>query len=164
MSPDAKNLSDEMIAITKDLSGAGDAALGNIDPTQASGSAIIAVRDQAALPLNEQTAKFRQFAEDIACIWLKLWGIYNPDILALPSGITISGRQLIKLAPEVRVDISDTTPFSRYAREQAVERLFTAGHITFEEYVSSLDDDSAAPRLKLEQIIKNRGGTTDVSD
>lgn len=164
MSPDAKNLSDELLAVTKELSGAGDAALGNIDPTQASGSAIIAVRDQAALPLNEQTAKFRQFAEDIACIWLKLWAVYNPDYLELPDGITISGRELTENEPQIRVDISNATPFSKYAREQALERLFTSGHITFEEYVSALDDDSAAPRAKLEQIIKNRGGMTDVNN
>lgn len=160
MSPDAKTLSDELLSVTKDLTGAGDAALGNIDPRQASGSAIIAVRDQASLPLNEQTAKFRQFAEDIARIWLKLWSVYNPLNLELPDGIRVSGRALIENEPHIRVDISNTTPFSRYAREQALERLFTAGHITFEEYVSALDDDSAAPRLKLEQIIKNRGGNT----
>ena len=160
MSPDAKTLSDELLAVTKELSGAGDAALGNIDPTQASGSAIIAVRDQASLPLNEQTAKFRQFAEDIARIWFKLWTVYNPLSLELGDGIAVSGRALNEMAPHIRVDISNTTPFSKYAREQALERLFTAGHITFEEYVASLDDDSGAPRLKLEQIIKNRGGNT----
>ena len=38
---------------------------GQIDPTQASGTAIIATRDQAALPLNEQVARYRQFVEDV---------------------------------------------------------------------------------------------------
>jgi len=156
MSPDAKTLSDELLSVTKDLAGAGDAALGNIDPTQASGTAIIAVRDQSALPLNEHTARFRQFAEDIAHIWYKLWVVYNPDGIELADGVVASARELICLEPEIRVDISNTTPFSKYAREQALERLFSQGHITFEEYVSALDDDSGAPRAKLEQIIKNR--------
>lgn len=156
MSPDAKTLSDELLTVTKDLTGAGDAALGNIDPTQASGSAIIAVRDQAALPLNEQTAKFRQFAEDIAHIWFRLWVVYGDDSL------DVSGKELEWLSPHIRVDISNTSPFSKYAREQALERLFTMGHITFEEYISALDDDSTAPKGKLEQIIKNRGGQINV--
>jgi len=31
-----------------------------------------------------------------------------------------------------------------------------AGHITFEEYVSALEDDSNAPKAKFEKILKNR--------
>ncbi len=156
MSPDAKILSDELLTVTKELCGAGDAALGAIDPTQASGSAIIAVRDQAALPLNEQTARFRQFVEDIARIWYKLWAVYNPDGLTLPNGSTVSAQELYLLEPDVRVDISNTSPFSKYARESALERLFTMGHLTFDEYVSALGDDSTVPKATLEKIIKER--------
>lgn len=156
MSPDAKTLSDELLSVTKELSGAGDAALGSIDPTKASGSAIIAVRDQAALPLNEQTARFRQFCEDIARIWYKLWAVYNPDGIELANGHVATASEIFLLCPDVRVDISNTSPFSKYARESALERLFTMGHITFDEYVDSLDDDSTVPKATLEKLIKQR--------
>lgn len=156
MSPDAKTLSDELLAVTKELSGAGDAALGAIDPTKASGSAIIAVRDQAALPLNEQTARFRQFCEDVAIIWYKLWAVYNPDGIELPNGQSATATEIFLLCPDVRVDISNTSPFSKYARESALERLFTMGHLSFDEYVDSLDDDSTVPKATLEKIIKQR--------
>ena len=152
MSPDAKLLSDELLTVSKELAGAGDAALGHIDPSTASGSAIIAVRDQAALPLNEQVARFRQFAEDIAFIWYKLWSVY---------GIRgVDRKLLVKAMPDIRVDIANASPFSKYAREQALERLFSMGHITLEEYVEALDDDSAAPKSKLTNIIKRRGVIT----
>ncbi len=160
MSPDAKTLSDELLSVTKELSGAGDAALGSIDPTQASGSAIIAVRDQAALPLNEQTARFRQFCEDIARIWYKLWSVYNPDGLLLPDDSEVSPAELKLLCPDVRVDISNTSPFSKYARESALERLFSMGSITFEEYVDALGDDSTVPKAALLKIIKGRTNIT----
>jgi len=156
MSPDAKTLSDELLAVTKELSGAGDAALGAIDPTQASGSAIIAVRDQAAIPLNEQTARFRQFCEDIARIWYKLWAVYNPDGLMLPDGSEVSANELKLLCPDVRVDVSNTSPFSKYARESALERLFSMGSITFPEYVDALGDDSTVPKAALIKILKSR--------
>lgn len=159
MSPDAKILSDEILSVTKDLSGAGDAALGSVNPTEASGAAIIAVRDQAALPLNEQTARFKQFAEDIARIWYRLWVVYSPSGLELPDGIVVTSAQISALEPEIRIDISNTSPFSKYAREQALEKLFTLGHISFEEYVSVLDDDSSVPKSKLKHIIENRGGS-----
>jgi len=149
MSPDAKLLSDELLTVSKELAGAGDAALGHIDPSTASGSAIIAVRDQAALPLNEQVARFRQFAEDIAFIWYRLWSVYGVG--------DIDKKLLLRAIPDIRVDIANASPFSKYAREQALERLFSMGHITFEEYVEALDDDSSAPKSKLGNIIKKRG-------
>ena len=166
MSPDAKNLSDELLITTRELAGAGDAALGNIDPTKASGTAIIAVRDQAAIPLNELSAAFKQLAEDIARIWFCQWVVYNPDGVALPDGTTVSPRELSAAEPQVRVDISGNSPFSKYAREQALDKLFTMGSLTLEEYVSALDDDSSVPKAKLEQIIKRRGGTqnADIKD
>lgn len=159
MSPDAKNLSDELLTVSKDLAGAGDAALGSVNPTEASGAAIIAVRDQAALPLNEQTARFRKFAEDIARIWYRLWVVYNPSGLVFDDGTFVGRDELTALEPDVRIDISNSSPFSKYAREQALEKLFTMGHITFEEYIESLDDDSSVPKSKLMHILKNRGGS-----
>ena len=153
MSPDAKNLTDELLNYSKELAGAGDAALGNIDPTKASGTAIIAVRDQAALPLNEETAAFRQFIEDVALIWFKMWSVYGfGDRL----DSVIDYTQLSGINPYVRVDVSSTNPFSKYARQQSVERLFTMGAITFDEYVSLLEDDSSVPKSQLMEIIKTR--------
>ncbi len=66
MSPDAKNISDEMITLTRELAGAGQAVTGNVDPTLASGTAIIAVRDQALIPLEELTAAYKAFVEEVA--------------------------------------------------------------------------------------------------
>lgn len=153
MSPDAKNLTDELLNYSKELAGAGDAALGNIDPTKASGTAIIAVRDQAALPLNEETASFRQFIEDVALIWFKMWSVYGfGDRL----DSIIDYTQLSGINPYVRVDVSSTNPFSKYARQQSVERLFSMGAITFDEYVSLLEDDSSVPKSQLMELIKSR--------
>ncbi len=162
MAPDAKALSEELLITTRQLAGAGDASLGNIDPTKASGTAIIAVRDQAAIPLNEQTAAFRRLVEDIAMIWYRQWIVYNPEGITLPGGEKISAGQLDILQPQVRVDVSSTNPFSKYAREQSLSQLFSMGHLTFEEYVWALDDDSSVPKSKLEQIIKSRGGQNNV--
>ena len=59
MSPDAKNLQDDLINTTKDLEGAGDVATGSVDPTQASGKAIVAVQQATQQPLNEQVETYR---------------------------------------------------------------------------------------------------------
>ena len=159
MSSDAKNLQDELINMTRDLAGAGDAALGNINPERASGAAIIAVRDQQAIPLNEQVAMFRQFVEDIALIWYEMWTVYHPDGLEVSiDGVSqvIPAEELREMKVGVRVDVSPRNPFSKYAQEQSLQNLFTAGAISFEEFVEALDDDSSTPKAKLQEIVKRR--------
>lgn len=165
VSPDARNFTDELISLTKELAGAGDAATGQIDPTQASGTAIIATRDQAALPLNEQVARYRQFVEDVAVLWYDIWKAYNPNGLTVESEDEMGNEELQVIPPEVldtmminvRIDVSQNNPFSKYAQEQALMNLFATQAISFEEMVEALDNDSVAPKGKLQDIIDKRG-------
>lgn len=60
------------------------------------------------------------------------------------------------MRPFIRVDATSTTPFSKYAREQALERLLEKGIIDFSEYVEALDEDSSVPKAQLISILKNR--------
>jgi len=164
MSPDAKNLSDELVIMTKDLAGAGDSATGSVDPTKTSGAAIIAVRDQAALPLNEQIARYKQFVEDLALLWFDIWVAYNPNGLTIETKDEegnaveniISSDVLESMKVNVRIDVSQNNPYSRFAQEQALENLFAMKAISFDEYVEALDDDAAVPKGKLKDILNRR--------
>ena len=73
ISPDAKALNDELTQDTRELAGAGDVALGITNPENASGKAIIAVRDNATLPLNINVSRYKKFVEDLAKIWFDMW-------------------------------------------------------------------------------------------
>lgn len=155
MSADAKIISDEMLSLSRELAGAGEVVTGNIDPSTASGTAIIAVRDQAEIPLNENMALFRRFVEDVAAVWYKLWICYGTGVLAdKENDFTVS--ELMALRPRIRVDATSTTPYSKYAREETLDKLLQRGDITFEEYVESLDDDCSVPKARLMEILKRR--------
>lgn len=159
---DAERLQSELMNLSRDLEGAGDAATGVIDPTRASGEAIKAARDQAAIPLNEQASLYRRFVELVAQIWLGLWIAYGSNGLHCGKDSNgnhdlISGEVLAKLQAEVGIDISPVDPYSRLSQEIAMERLLAAGHITFEEYVRALDSTSGVPKAKLVEILDNRG-------
>jgi len=159
MSPDAHKLQQELISITRDMASAGDAALGNINPENASGAAIIAARDQAAIPLNEQTARFKQFCEDIAVIWLDILAAYSPEGIEIitPAGIEIiPPEDLQELSSKVKIEVSPVDPYSKAAQEQSLINFFAGGHITFDELVELLDDDSAIPKRKLMKILAAR--------
>lgn len=164
MSQEAGILQTDMIQTTRELAGAGNAALGQVNPEQASGAAIIAVRDQASIPLNEQVAMFKQFVEDIALIWIDLWRAYHPDGLHISEQQADGLVRIDRIPPDaldalrlrVKIDASPTNPFSKYAREEALEQALNNGRITFEEYVEALPDDASAPKASFRTILERR--------
>ncbi len=157
ISPDAQYLQNELINLTRELEGAGDAATGQIDPTKASGEAIKAARDQSAVPLNEHISAFKQFLEDTAMIWKNMLYVYSPNSILLEEGQKINSEDLLYKDIELRIDISPIDPYSRLSRQLSLDNLFTKGAITFNEYVSALDNNSSIPKADLERILKDRG-------
>ena len=157
MANDAHLLQEELMSESRNLASAGDAVLGIVNPEMASGAAISVVREAQAVPLNEQRSAFHQLVEDIALVWLEMLAAYYPAGLTAVERTVLPGADMLRrLAPTVKVDVSPGDPYSRFAREQALNEALKAGHITFEEYVSALDDRSGAPRQKFEGILKRR--------
>lgn len=168
MSSDAKNLQDDLQVNTKDLEGAGDVATGTVDPTQASGKAILAVQQATQQPLNEQVQTYKKFIEDLARIWYDMWKAYKVDGLqvmmeqddgtgnTVQVPMTIPYELLNRLDANIKVDITPKSPYDRFAQEQSIESLMQQGMITFEEYVEALPDDSVMPKYILEKILKQR--------
>ena len=180
-SPDAKTLSDDLMQTTRDLAGAGDTSMGQIDPTRVSGTAIVAIQDQAALTLNEQVAKYKQYVEDIAKLWFDLLVAYNPNGIPIKREMTeeeemeatgngaieltaeekmipdkIMPEELEKLRPEVKVDVSSNTQWSKNDEQTADDNLLANGHITFDEYVDLIPDGGILQKNLLQEIVKKR--------
>lgn len=168
ISSDAKNLQDDLQNYTKDLEGAGDVATGTVDPTQASGKAILAVQQANQQPLNEQVETYKVFVEDEARIWYDMWKAYKIDGLQImyekenEFGETIkvptilTNQNLQELDANIKVDITPQSPYDRFAQEQSIEGLMSAKQITFEEYVEALPDNSVMPKYTLQNILKKR--------
>ncbi len=156
ISNDAQYLQNELINLTRELEGASEAATGQIDPTKASGEAIKAARDQAAVPLNEHMSAYKQFLEDTANVWKNMLYAYSPKEITLEDGQKIRREDLLYKDIDLRIDISPIDPYSRLSRQLALDNLFTKGVITFNEYVSSLDNNSTIPKADLERILNKR--------
>lgn len=71
----------------------------------------------------------------------------------IPVVQTVSAEALQSLKIDVRIDVSPNNPYSKFAQEQALQNLLQMQLITFEDYVEALDDDSAAPKAKLKEIL-----------
>ena len=163
---DAAALQSELVAMSRELEGASDAATGQVDPTQASGEAIKAARDQSALNLNEQATAYKQFVEDLALIWYKLWAVYSAEGMAvqLPVACQVGEAQTVVIPHDImadmdiniKIDISPVDPYSVLSREMALENALSQQHITFEEYVEALDENSGVPKDKFRAILERR--------
>ncbi len=172
ISPDAYNLQSDLINNTRTLAGAGDTATGQIDPERSSGKAILAIQQASQQPLNEQLENYKYFLEDCAKIMFELIKVYflnglhlyttedvynelgNVETYERP--FTLSKKELEKINVNLKIDITPTSAYDRYAQELSLENLLLKGMITLEEYTDALPEGSAMPKPTLEMIIQRR--------
>lgn len=164
MSHDAESLLNDFLTLSRDLAGAGDAATGDINPERASGAAITAVRDQQALPLNEQASALKQFVEDFASLRYDMLLAYmDENGIEVPledEGVVVKKvirrEMLMGLKPNIKIDVSTDNGWTKFAEQQELVNLLNAGMISLEEYVELLPDGSPLPKNKMKQILERR--------
>ena len=174
MSPDVKQLQDDLIEVTRVLAGAGDSATGQVNPEDASGRAILAVQQASQAPMTEQKETYKNFIEDLAKIWLEYVIVYAENGMNLEEQITdpVTGEETIQMVtvPQtalkqiqatVKIDVTPKGVYDKFAQEQTIENLLVQGFFAsqrvgeLETYASVLDDDSVAPKLKILEAIEN---------
>jgi hypothetical protein len=174
MSPDVKQLQEDLINVTRELSGAGDSATGQINPEDASGRAILAVQQASQAPMTEQKESYKNFIEDIAKIWLEYLIVYSKDGINLENKVTdpMTGEESIRmvnvpqsaleqLKASVKIDVTPKSVYDRFAAERTMENYLLQGFFNVQRkselraYVEALPDDSVSPKLRLLQVLDN---------
>lgn len=154
-SQDAKLLSDELLDKTKDLSGASDTALGNIDLSRVSGTAATTIRDQQQVPLNDQVTMYQEFVENVALLWFDIWKAYYPDGIEF-DGIRVEAEEIENIVPNVRIDIAEDTTLSRMTSQQEISNLFNNNKITFDEFAEAYPEHASIDKKILLKIAEQR--------
>lgn len=185
-SPEPKQLTDDLLEITQELSGSGDTTMGNIDLQRVAASAIVAVNDKAESMHDETVANLELFVEDMANLWVELWQVFSPDgmtvmmkqqapkndpvtgqpvidpMTGMPQmeeqdvPITISKEELDAIKPVTRIDVTKDNSFTREAQQTVCDQLLESGRITLEEWVELATDTSPVPKRGLEMILERR--------
>lgn len=171
MSPDVVKLQEDLIQVTRELAGAGEVATGSVNPEDASGRAILAVQQSAQQPVTEQKEAYKHFIEDLARIWLEYLVVYAEDGVNMEQEVVdeqgnvsyqlvnVPQSVLEQLQATVKVDITPKSAYDKFAQEQTIENLLMNGFFNAQRlpelkaYVKSLDDDSVAPKTKLQEIV-----------
>ncbi len=173
MSPDVKQLQEDLIQVTRELAGAGETATGQVNPESASGRAILAVQQASEAPMTEQKESFKNFVEDLARIWLEYLIVHSVDGVNLEEEYTDeNGQEAVRIVPvpqsvleqlqaTVKIDITPKGVYDKFAQEQTIENLLVQGLFNaqrvseLETYATVLDDDSVAPKVKIQEAIEH---------
>ena len=174
MSPDVKQLQEDLITVTRELAGAGETATGQVNPETASGRAILAVQQASQAPMTEQREGYKNFIEDLAKIWLEYLIVYSVDGIKLEEEVNdpYTGEETIEvvnvpqsvlqeLQATVKIDVTPKGVYDKFAQEQTMENLLMQGFFNAERvtelecYAEVLDDDSVAPKQKILEIVEN---------
>ena len=138
-------LIDMAVSATKELAGATETALGNIDPTNT--SAILALKETSRITLEQVTMALAACIEDLAVIWADMMCAYYPDqrlvpyidgdgAVAVRMGISALKGCLVR----ARVEVTETARFSDSAAVGILDKLLDGGYISAAQYVSHMPD------------------------
>jgi len=169
MSGDVLKTIDIAIQYTKDMLGASDAALGEAKPENT--SAIIAVSQQAAIPLENIKANLYQFVEDIGYIWLDFivnyYGVRKVPMMVDEVDEMGNPRKIRQLVDfdfsslknakfRVKVDVGPSSYWSDIASNQTLDNLLKGGYIDIIDYLERVNDGLITKKEELIESIKTR--------
>lgn len=174
MNPQVMQLIDLLINYTRDLMGASDAALGNVRPDNT--SAIIAVQQATAIPLEIQRREYKAALEDIIRSALDIitcdYGIRSvmvEDVYGDKRMELFDFASLKDAVINMKVDVGASAFWSELTQTQTLDNLFQNGIITDAvDYLEAMPDSMIPNKNRLVAQLKQKrdemNGLSDMQD
>ncbi len=155
------------ISVTKELMGATDAALGNVTPDNT--SAIIALQQSSAVPLEMQRKALFATVERLGMIWLDfILHYYDPSRVMMfrEKGELLGGviptEELENILFSCTAQAGASSQWSEMAQVATLDKLLSTGVIRFSQYLERLPDGYIGKKEELleaarqeEENVKN---------
>ncbi|MBQ8849765.1 MAG: hypothetical protein IJ011_05505 [Clostridia bacterium] len=154
-------LIDSAIEMTKDLMGATESALGNLDATNT--SAILALQETSRIPLEQVRSAYYRCVEDMANIWADMMCAYYPSERLIPygtsDGYTAEAIDLTALKNGflcARIDVAEVSRYSAASAQSMLDKLLDGGYISPSDYIRRLPSGILNDRQSLIEDIEAR--------
>lgn len=154
-------LIESAVMLTKDIMGATDSALGNLEANNT--SAILALQETSKIPLRQIRTAFYRSIEELAQIWADMVCAYYPPERLLPCKVrgTVEAKQadlsvLKRNMLCAAVDIAEVSRYSAANAQNMLDKLLDGNFITAEEYVQRIPSGIIPERQKLVEAIAER--------
>lgn len=161
LSPDIYKIVEMLISYTKEMVGATDAAMGelNMDNT----SALVVLQKASAIPLKAISRRFWRFIEDKARIWMDFFTHkYNVDrkLTYNDQGVKrtfdFNGTDYEDLQWRVKVDVGASTHWNEITSMQTLDNLLMNNQITFAQYLERLPNGIIPMKDKLLEEVATK--------
>ena len=136
-------LIESSVNLTKELMGATESALGNLEADNT--SAILALQETSRIPLANIRSAYYQCVSDLANIWADMMCAYYPSERLIPcytkEGIKARNVEFSILKNDIlcaEVEISEISRFTAASAQSILDKLFNGGHIGLSEYIKRL--------------------------
>ncbi|MBP3369285.1 MAG: hypothetical protein J6L85_00905 [Clostridia bacterium] len=161
-------LIDSAVLLTKELMGATDSALGNLEANNT--SAILALQETSRIPLEQIRSAYYRVIEDIANIWADMMCAYYPSERLLPcysrGEIKAEKVEFSVLKNDIlcaEAEISEMTRYSASGVQNLLDKLLDGGYISASEYVRRLPFGALIDRDGLLEQIKATENTANAN-
>lgn len=160
MSDQVMQLIERTIDYTRDMMGASDASLGNVNPENT--SAIIAVQKSSSMPLELNRMAFYQFVEDAVRVMVDMMRVnFGPRNITVTDDLggvrveTFDFSKLNDLKMQLNVNIGAAAYWSELMQMQTTDNLFSKGIITDAvTYLESIPDEYIKNKGKIIEDLK----------
>lgn len=131
------------IEVTKDLMGATESALGNLEANNT--SAILALQETSRIPLEQIRSSYYRCIEDLANIWADMMCAYYPSERLIPFDTDDGGYSesvdfsLLKSGfLSARIDVAEISKYSAASAQSLLDKLLDGGYISPASYIKRL--------------------------
>jgi len=158
MSNQVMQVIDAAINYTKELVGASDSALGDVKPENT--SAIIAVQQAAAIPLESIKANLYQFVEDLGQIWLDFMSTYYGrrniaiNVKGVRQVVPFDFDRLKNMRLKLKIDVGPSSYWSEITAMQTLDNLLQNEKITFLQYLDRVPNGVIPKKQELVEEVK----------
>lgn len=158
-------LIESAVDLTKELMGATDSALGNLEANNT--SAILALQETSRIPLEQIRSAYYCLIEDIANIWADMMCAYYPSDRLLPcysrGELTAKKIEFSAIKNDVlcaEVEVSELSRYSSVSVQNMLDRLLDGGYISADEYVKRLPLGAVIDRDGLLDLLAQKNEVT----
>lgn len=163
------------VSLTKELMGATESALGNLEANNT--SAILALQETSRIPTEQIRSAYYRCVEDLANIWSDMMCAYYPTQRLLPFAqrgesmaeqvdFDLMRRGILRAC----VEVAEIARYSAVGAQSMLDKLLDGGFITAADYVRRLpaglvlDRDALLEDIQKREEVKKDGGADDRLD
>lgn len=162
----AINLVESILAFTRQMTGADEAATGTAPSADLNATAIMLLQKAAAIPIESIKRRFYRLIEDVGRIWEEFWKIkYNiprqikiKDDEGVEYPVLFDGSQYAETELNLKIDVGPSSTYSETLMLSSLQDFLKADYITFEQFLKYAPKNVVPYRDRLQKELDEQKG------